>query len=70
MIATCRTLWATREWCQECHTHSPLQEGNLLDFDIGLYFYEQLCKYVEDPKNAATYALWPFLAPLGPLRVP
>lgn len=22
-----------------------------MDFDIGLYFYEILCKYVEDPKN-------------------
>jgi len=27
-------------------------EGNDLDFDIGLYFYEQLCKFCEDPKNA------------------
>jgi len=27
-------------------------EGCDLDFDIGLYFYEQLCKYVEDPKNS------------------
>jgi hypothetical protein len=27
-------------------------EGNDLDFDIGLYFYEQLCKFVEDSKNA------------------
>merc|ERR1711934_2891 len=27
-------------------------EGNDLDFDIGLYFYEKLCKFVEDPKNA------------------
>jgi len=26
-------------------------EGIDLDFDIGLYFYEQLCKYVEDPKH-------------------
>lgn len=26
-------------------------EGNDLDFDIGLYFYEQLCKFVEDGKN-------------------
>jgi hypothetical protein len=26
-------------------------EGCDLDFDIGLYFYEQLCKFVEDPKN-------------------
>lgn len=28
-------------------------EGTDLDFDIGLYFYEQLCKLVEDPKNKA-----------------
>lgn len=28
------------------------EEGKDLDFDIGLYFYEQLCKFVEDPKNA------------------
>lgn len=28
------------------------EEGNDLDFDIGLYFYEQLCKFLEDPKNA------------------
>lgn len=27
------------------------QEGNDVDFDIGLYFYEQLCKFCEDPKN-------------------
>jgi len=26
-------------------------EGCDLDFDIGLYFYEILCKFVEDPKN-------------------
>jgi len=26
-------------------------EGHDLDFDIGLYFYEQLCKFTEDPKN-------------------
>jgi len=30
-------------------------EGFDLDFDIGLYFYEQLCKFLEDPKNAATW---------------
>jgi hypothetical protein len=29
------------------------EEGNDLDFDIGLYFYEILCKHCEDPKNAA-----------------
>jgi hypothetical protein len=28
------------------------EEGCDLDFDIGLYFYEQLCKFVEDPKNS------------------
>lgn len=28
------------------------EEGNDLDFDIGLYFYEQLCKFCEEPKNA------------------
>jgi len=28
------------------------EEGYDLDFDIALYFYEQICKYVEDPKNA------------------
>jgi len=27
-------------------------EGFDVDFDIGLYFYEQLCKFCEDPKNA------------------
>jgi len=28
------------------------EEGNDLDFDISLYFYEQLCKFLEDPKNS------------------
>jgi hypothetical protein len=32
------------------------EEGHDLDFDIGLYFYEQLCKHVEDPKNASLVA--------------
>jgi hypothetical protein len=27
-------------------------EGQDLDFDIGLYFYEKLCKFCEDPKNS------------------
>jgi len=26
-------------------------EGHDVDFDIGLYFYEQLCKFCDDPKN-------------------
>lgn len=29
------------------------EEGTDLDFDMGLYFYEQLCKFCEDPKNDA-----------------
>jgi len=28
------------------------EEGHELDFDIGLYFFEQLCKFVEDSKNS------------------
>jgi len=27
-------------------------EGKDVDFDIGLYFYEQLCKFCEDPANS------------------
>jgi hypothetical protein len=27
------------------------EEGKDVDFDIGLYFYEKLCKYVDDPAN-------------------
>lgn len=34
-------------------------EGHDLDFDIGLYFYEQLCKYCEDPKHAAQVNQYP-----------
>jgi len=30
-------------------------EGADLDFDIGLYFYEQLCKFCEDPQNQPKY---------------
>jgi hypothetical protein len=29
------------------------EEGTDLDFDSGLYFYEHLVKFVEDPKNSA-----------------
>jgi len=28
------------------------EEGNDTDFDIGLYFFEQLCKFLEEPRNA------------------
>jgi hypothetical protein len=34
-------------------------EGFDLDFDIGLYFYEQLCKSCEDPKNKAKVSQYP-----------
>jgi len=35
------------------------EEGNDLDFNIGLYFYEKLCHFVEDPKNKQwTDAKW------------
>merc|ERR1712232_1453078 len=37
-------------------------EGVDLDFDIGLYFYEQLCKFCEDPKNKE----WTEYAPSQP----
>jgi len=39
-------------------------EGNDLDFDIGLYFYEQLCKYCEDPKNAKNVTPYPRSVPI------
>jgi len=28
------------------------EEGNDLDFNIGLYFYEKLCKFLEEPANS------------------
>ncbi|KAH3732769.1 actin bundling protein [Pelomyxa schiedti] len=28
------------------------EEGVDLDFDIGLYFFEQLCRFLDEPKNA------------------
>jgi len=31
-------------------------EGCDIDFDIGLYFYEQLCKFCDEPKNSAMKA--------------
>jgi len=39
-------------------------EGHDLDFDIGLYFYEQLCRFTEDPKNAALVAQYPRSVPV------
>lgn len=33
------------------------QEGVDMDFDIGLYFFEQVCKFASDPKNSAFYTL-------------
>ena len=35
------------------------EEGSDLDFDIALYFYEQLCKYCEEPKNRAQVEKYP-----------
>lgn len=32
------------------------KEGTDMDFDIGLYYYEQMCKYLEDGKDAAKWA--------------
>jgi len=39
-------------------------EGCDLDFDIGLYFYEQLCKYCEEPKNKTTVANYQLSLPV------
>lgn len=39
-------------------------EGNDLDFDIGLYFYEQLCKTCEDPKNKDLPSKYPRSQPV------
>jgi len=41
-------------------------EGNDLDFDIGLYFYEQLCRHNEDPKGAQFNTAYPKSNP-GPI---
>jgi len=39
-------------------------EGQDLDFDIGLYFYEQLCKFCDDPKNKSWKEKYPRSNPL------
>eukprot|EP01111_Echinosteliopsis_oligospora_P015009 TRINITY_DN5801_c0_g1_i1.p1 TRINITY_DN5801_c0_g1~~TRINITY_DN5801_c0_g1_i1.p1 ORF type:complete len:287 (+),score=65.20 TRINITY_DN5801_c0_g1_i1:54-914(+) len=41
-------------------------EGQDLDFDIGLYFYELLCRHNEEPKGAAFNAKYPKSNP-GPI---
>jgi len=38
-------------------------EGHDLDFDIGLYFYEQLCKYCDDPANKNLKSTYPRSCP-------
>jgi len=38
-------------------------EGCDLDFDMGLYFYEQLCKHCEDPKNTKNDLAIPDVSP-------
>jgi hypothetical protein len=35
------------------------EEGNELDFDMSLYFFEQLGKFIEDPKNAKWKTQYP-----------
>jgi len=46
------------EWVKRAEMHSQgislvhqYNEGKDVDFDIGLYFYEQICKFLDDPKN-------------------
>jgi len=39
-------------------------EGKDVDFDIGLYFYEQLCKYCEEPANSKWKAGYPRSIPV------
>jgi len=40
-------------------------EGNDLDFDMGLYFFEQLCKYLEEKNDGKKYkADYPKAAPV------
>jgi len=39
------------------------EEGNELDFNIGLYFYEKLCRFVEDSKNASWVERFPLSQP-------
>jgi len=40
------------------------EEGHDVDFDIGLYFYEILCKFCEDPKNAKYKISYPRSLPV------
>jgi len=39
-------------------------EGCDVDFDIGLYFYEQLCKFTEDPANRSLVQTYPRSIPV------
>jgi len=39
-------------------------EGCDLDFDMGLYFYEQLCKYCEEPKNSKNVTAYQLSLPV------
>jgi len=38
--------------CQYVHLY---KEGKSVDFDIGLYFFEQLCKFASEPDNRAFF---------------
>jgi len=59
------------DWMKKADMHSKgisllhlYEEGVDLDFDIGLYFYEQLCKFVEDPKNKSWVTPFPISQPV------
>jgi len=52
----CRVAWETIKYA-DMHAKGisllyQYEEGNDLDFNIGLYFYEKLCRFLEDPKNS------------------
>ena len=53
-----RVAW---EWMKKADMHAKgislvykYEEGHDVDFDIGLYFYEQLCKYCDQNPNLKT----------------
>ena len=56
MLITFSVAWEVIKYAdmhsKGIHYLYQYEEGHDLDFDIGLYFYEQLCKFVEDPKNS------------------
>ena len=53
---------ADRRWRNIQYIHL-YEEGNDLDFDMTLYFFEQLCKFFEDDKNAHWVQKFPKAVP-------